>query len=128
VYIKETINCLLHTLCMYSFMFYETGVCLSLQFFSEISELQNLINPSVLSKKAAVLLKGGYYVNSAAFCLQNSQQFLFGVVQWIGLYRPQKTLHYFFKNTNMDTLFICIKYLVLILAQIVILSIIFTEV
>jgi len=57
-------------------MFYETGVCLSLQFFfSEISELQNLINPSILSKKTAVLLKGRYYVNSAAFCLKNSQHF-----------------------------------------------------
>ena len=58
MYVKETIISVLHTLFMFSLLFYENGVCLWLQFFPETSEPQNLINLSILSKKTVVLLKG----------------------------------------------------------------------
>jgi hypothetical protein len=97
-------------------------------FFLEISELQSLINPSILSKKTATLLKGEILRKFRCILLAKFTTFLFGVVQWIGLYRPLKALHYFFKNTSANILFMGTEYLVLILVQNIILNITFTEI
>jgi len=61
---------------VYTFRFYETGVCWSRHFFLETSELQNLINPSILSKKTAVLLKGEILRKFRCILLQNLQIFI----------------------------------------------------
>jgi len=45
-------------------------------FFLETSELQNLINPSILSKKTAVLLKGEILRKFRCILLQNLQIFI----------------------------------------------------